>query len=126
ISQVKDPTSLSSVEDLFKTLKKSLIERLLETEMTHHLGYAKHSKREGGGLNYRNGHTSKTVLAGEDEVDIQTPRDRESTFQPVYATTKMKLFDVYVITSGNHLDYWFLRSLSFSWALRSPNNVACS
>lgn len=83
ISQVKDPTSLSSVEDLCKSLKKSLIERLLETEMTHHLGYAKHSKREEGGLNYRNGHTSKTVLAGEDEVDIQTPRDRGSTFQPV-------------------------------------------
>ena len=52
ISQVKDPTSLSSVEDLCKSLKKSLIERLLETEMTHHLGYAKHSKREEGGLNY--------------------------------------------------------------------------
>lgn len=83
ISQVKDPTSLSSVEDFCKSLKKSLIEGLLETGMTHHLGYAKHSKREGGGLNDRNVHTSKTVLSGEDEVDIQTPRERGSTFQPV-------------------------------------------
>ena len=73
ISRVKDPTSFSSVEEVLKGLKKSLIERLLESEMTHHLGYPRHRRRSVEGLNYRNGHTSKTVLVGDDEIEIQAP-----------------------------------------------------
>ena len=49
--------------------------------MTHHLGYPAGAKPDGG--NKRNGSTPKTVLTDEGTVEIDVPRDREGTFEPV-------------------------------------------
>ncbi|MWQ79541.1 transposase, partial [Glaesserella parasuis] len=34
------------------------------------------------GKNARNGYTSKTVICDEGEIEIETPRDRDGTFEP--------------------------------------------
>ena len=48
-------------EGLLEDLTKRLIERALEREMTHHLGYELHSPAGRNSGNSRNGKTPKTV-----------------------------------------------------------------
>lgn len=83
ISQIEDPRSVESMQKTFNEFKKALIERMLEGELTYHLGYDKHDRRPVEASNARNGQSEKTILVGEDEMTIRTPRDRESTFSPV-------------------------------------------
>jgi putative transposase len=81
--------STKSAEDLFgkdgllKNLTKRLMERLLEAEMSNHLGYMKHAIEGNNTGNSRNGKTKKTVKTGNGDIEITVPRDRESDFAPV-------------------------------------------
>jgi transposase-like protein len=63
-----------------KTLLKPILEQMLEAEMDDHLGYDKHSAR--AETNTRNGHAQKVVRGDFGELQIETPRDRESSFEP--------------------------------------------
>ena len=40
-----DPSEILSKDGLFSKLKKQLIERVLQSELEHELGYDKHSKK---------------------------------------------------------------------------------
>ena len=64
-------------------MPKQLMERLLEAEMTNHLGYAKHAIEGHNSGNSRNGKTKKTVKTGNGDIEITVPRDRESEFEPI-------------------------------------------
>ncbi len=68
---------------LVKTLTAKLLNRAMEAEMEHHLGYPKNSNMGDNTGNNRNGHTEKTVLTENQTVDIDVPRDRNGTFEPV-------------------------------------------
>jgi putative transposase len=68
---------------IIKTLSQKLLERMLEAEMTHHLGYEKHSSEGHNSGNSRNGKGKKTVQTGSGSVEIAVPRDRNSEFEPV-------------------------------------------
>ena len=60
-----------------------LINRGLDAELDAHLGFEKHDKSdEGKRANTRNGKTGKTVKGTFGELEIETPRDREGTFEP--------------------------------------------
>jgi putative transposase len=67
--------------DLFNDLKKAVIERALEGELGHHLGYPKHAKSDSD--NKRNGTSSKTLKTDNGEITIDVPRDRNSDFEPM-------------------------------------------
>lgn len=66
------------------------MERLLQEEMTEHLGYEKHSAEGNNSGNSRNGKTNKTVKTGNGEIEIDVPRDRNSEFQPVLVGKRQK------------------------------------
>ncbi|MCT8594669.1 transposase, partial [Glaesserella parasuis] len=75
--------NLKTPEDLnqfSRMLKKITVEAALNGELTDHLGYEKHQPRKG--KNARNGYTSKTVICDEGEIEIETPRERDGTFEP--------------------------------------------
>jgi putative transposase len=78
----------STAEDLFgpegvlTRMKGALMERILEAEMTQHLGYDKHAIEGRGTGNNRNGHSRKTVHTESGPVAIRIPRDREGQFTP--------------------------------------------
>lgn len=80
----KDATAEELLKDagLLKDLKKRLIERALDAEMTDHLGYEKHSPEGHGSGNSRNGKTPKRVIDGDGEFEIDVPRDRNGEFEP--------------------------------------------
>ena len=74
--------------------KKALIERALNAEMAHHLGYqrgaAKPERNEHEDTdddvsnlsNHRNGVSGKSVLTDDGPVRIDVPRDRAGSFEP--------------------------------------------
>lgn len=91
-----------SQEDListFKTLQKALIEKALEGELAYHLGYKKHERSDAG--NSRNGYGSKTIVTDSGELELNTPRDRDSSFEPQIiqkGQTQFKGFDSKIIS----------------------------
>ncbi len=73
--------SFDDIKDCQKQLMQSFIDTALEAEMEDHLGYPKHEKTDKP--NKRNGHTKKTVRSDTDDLELSTPRDRDSSFEPV-------------------------------------------
>ena len=78
---------------LIKELSKRLMERMLEAEMTHHLGYEKHAPEGRNTGNSRNGKTSKTVKTGSGEIELDIPRDRASKFEPMLVCKRQTKLD---------------------------------
>ncbi len=76
-------TTMAELDDLFRQMKQSLMERVLAGELTHHLGYAKGAPRPPDQPNHRNGATPKTVLTEDGRIPLAIPRDRAGTFEPV-------------------------------------------
>src|SRR5271166_1560700 len=75
--------------------KKALIEASLNAELSHHLGYAPGAERPEAVTNHRNGVTSKTVLTGDGKVLIETPRDREGSFEPLLLPKHARRFTAF-------------------------------
>lgn len=76
------PLTAAEVEAATRRFKKAIIERALGAELSHHLGYAPGAAKPDESSNHRNGTTSKTVLTDDGPVVIETPRDRQGTFEP--------------------------------------------
>jgi putative transposase len=79
---VKSPNDLFGPEGLFHRLKGALMERILEAELTEHLGFEKNAVEGRGKGNSRNGYTTKTIQTETGPVDVRVPRDRAGTFEP--------------------------------------------
>ena len=69
-------------DGLLGQLTKSVLETALDAEMSEHLGYEKHDPAGRNSGNSRNGTRAKTVLTEIGPVEIEVPRDTESTFEP--------------------------------------------
>jgi putative transposase len=78
----RKPEEILGPEGLLKQITKQLMERVLEAEMTHHLGYERYEASGRNTGNSRNGKEAKTVKLENDELTISIPRDRRSTFEP--------------------------------------------
>ena len=74
--------TLGEVDELFRLMKKALMERALAGELTHHLGYAPGEAKPADQPNHRNGTTPKTVLTEDGAIPLAVPRDRAGTFEP--------------------------------------------
>src|SRR5271163_4340544 len=70
-----DPKTAFDPNGLLDDLKKALAERALNAEMDHHLA-------NGEAGNSRNGYGKKTVVTDTARIELDVPRDRQSTFDP--------------------------------------------
>lgn len=77
-----DAKDLLGEHGLIKQLTKHALESALEGEMTDYLGYAPHEPSGRNSGNSRNGKSRKTLQSTEGELDIEVPRDRNSSFEP--------------------------------------------
>ena len=75
--------------------KQALIEASLNAELTHHLGYPPGADRPEATTNQRNGVTAKTVLSGDDKLRIETPRDRDGSFEPLLVPKHARRFTAF-------------------------------
>ena len=82
LKEYKNPEDLLGEQGILQQLTKALVERALEGELTHQLGYDKHSPTGHNSGNSRNGTTPKTVKGKRGEMRINVPRDRNSEFEP--------------------------------------------
>ncbi len=92
-------TTLDDLNGLMRSMMKTALERMLNTEMDVHLGRrepleatdvaiataevpASAAPAESTRKNRRNGHSRKTVSGDLGDITLQTPRDRNSSFEP--------------------------------------------
>ena len=89
----EEPTDLMGANGILQQLTKALIERVLEGELTHHLGYEKHDPAGHHSGNSRNGKTKKTLRSKAGEIPIEVPRDRNGEFAPQFIPKHQTRFD---------------------------------
>src|SRR5699024_9619367 len=77
-----EPESVEDMQNALKDIFGPMFESMLKGEMRHHLGYDSNDKTDKKTKNRRNGYGNKTVHTSSGEVDIQVPRDRDSSFDP--------------------------------------------
>ena len=76
---LKTPEDLSA---LSAQLTKLTVEAALKAEMSHHLGYDRNDLAGHHSGNSRNGYSVKKLKGDHGEIDLQTPRDRNASFEP--------------------------------------------
>lgn len=91
VKEHKTKEALFGESGFVKELQKRLYEAALNGELTDHLGYEKHAKAAVS--NSRNGYTRKTVTGEHGDVEIEVPRDRDSSFEPQLIGKRQKRFD---------------------------------
>lgn len=72
-------------------LQKRGLEKMLEGELDAHLGYEKHEKSSFP--NARNGFSSKKIKTSFGESEIQVPRDRDASFNPMIVPKRQNMLD---------------------------------
>lgn len=82
-SKAKSYEDLMGKDGVIKKLIKSSLENMLDAELSEHLGYDKHSPEGHNSGNSRNGKTHKSIKTDEGMIDLEIPRDRNSSFDPV-------------------------------------------
>ncbi len=93
LKDYKSPDDMFGNDGLLQQPTKAVVERALQGEMTHHLGYEKHDSTGDNSGNSRNGTTSKTLRGKRGQVQIDVPRDRTSDFEPQLVKKGQTRFD---------------------------------
>lgn len=86
--QFKTSEELSS---FLQNLQKRAIETMLKGELDAHLDYPKHDKSKD--TNSRNGYGTKTIKTSLGESEIQVPRDREASYNPMLIPKRKSMVD---------------------------------
>jgi transposase-like protein len=92
LAQAKEQgVSLVGPGGLLNQLTRNVLEIALEAELTGHLGH-EHGQTPIA-ANMRNGTRSKTVLTEIGPVEIEVPRDRDGSFEPVIVPKRKRRLD---------------------------------
>src|ERR1700742_2660576 len=78
----KKPEEIAGPNGLLKQLTKVLLERAMNAELSHHLGYEKGEPEGRRSGNNRNGKSRKRVQGDFGSIEIAVPRDRNGSFKP--------------------------------------------
>lgn len=76
------PQTKEDMQDALKDIFGPMFEALLQGEMDSHLGYESNNHDFKETANRRNGYGQKTLKTTYGDIQINVPRDRESTFEP--------------------------------------------
>ena len=76
----KDIKTEADLSQLSMMLQKMTVEAALNAELDDHLGYDKNAVSQQA--NSRNGHSRKTLRTEEGQFELETPRDRDGSFEP--------------------------------------------
>lgn len=82
LKDYKKPEDILGDNGILKQFTKAILECALESELTHELGYKKHSLTGRNGGNSRNGTSAKTLKTDHGDLALSIPRDRNSEFEP--------------------------------------------
>lgn len=82
LKDYKNPSDFFGQNGIMKQLQKELIEEALGCELSTHLGYGKNQAGKKMTTNRRNGYSTKKIRTDVGDVEIEIPRDRDTTFEP--------------------------------------------
>lgn len=82
LKDYQKPDDIIGENGLLRQFVKAVLERALNAELTHHLGYEKHDPAGNNSGNSRNGASRKKVKGEFGQLELEVPRDRASTFEP--------------------------------------------
>lgn len=83
IMKAFDPKTAEDAQDTLKTIFGPIFEALLKGELENHLGYSSNDKSSKDSDNRRNGSSPKTLKTSIGTVPINSPRDRDGSFEPL-------------------------------------------
>ena len=78
------------MSNALKDLFGPMLESMLKGEINHHLGYDSNDKNFKETDNRRNGYGKKKVKSSQGELEIQVPRDRNGSFDPVIVPNRQR------------------------------------
>lgn len=84
------PNSAAEIHDALKDIFGPMFEALLQGEMDAHLGYGSSERGVKATPNRRNGYTNKSIKTSSGDMEIQVPRDRDSSFEPKIVPKRSK------------------------------------
>jgi putative transposase len=93
LKDYKSPEDVLGENGLLKKLTKAVLERAMQAELTHHLGYEKHDPAGKKSGNSRNGKSKKTLKGEFGSLPIEVPRDRQASFEPRIVPKGQTRFD---------------------------------
>jgi putative transposase len=93
LKDYKSPDDMFGNDGLLQQLTKAVVERALQGQMTHHLGYEKHDSASKNTANSRDGKSKKTIRGKRGQIEIDVPRDRNSDFEPQLIKKGQTRFD---------------------------------
>src|SRR6266567_3258264 len=82
LADYKKPEDIIGENGLLKQLTKAILERALQAELTDHLGFEKHDPAGHHSGNSRNVSGRKALKGDFGELELETPRDRQASFEP--------------------------------------------
>ncbi len=71
LKDYQSPDDMFGNDGLLQQLTKAVVERALQGEMTHHLGYQKHDPAGQNSGNSRNGKSKKTIRGKRGQIEIE-------------------------------------------------------
>ncbi len=102
LKECESPEDMFGNDGLLQQFTKAVVERALHGEMTHHLGYEKYAPAGQNSGNSRNGKSKKTIRGKRGQIEIEVPRDRDSSFEPRLVKKGQTRFDGF--DERDHLD----------------------
>ena len=83
IMKAFDPKTVEDAQDTLKAIFGPIFEALLKGELENHLGYSSNDKSSKDSNNRRNASSPKTLKTSIGTVPINSPRDRDGSFDPL-------------------------------------------
>lgn len=80
----------ADLNEFRQMLTKIMVETALNAESDNHLGYSKHKVSDSS--NSRNGFMGKTLQTDDGQFEIDTPRDRNGSFEPQLVKKRQRSF----------------------------------
>ena len=89
VEQLYSGRPLLGEDSVFSEMLQAVVNASLEGELEHYLS----EQKQQGVKNRRNGHTKKTLRTQSGPVQINTPRDRNSTHEPILVGKRERSVD---------------------------------
>ncbi len=90
ILETYEPETAQDMQEALKDIFGPMFEAMLNGEMNSHLGYENNTKDAKSTNNRRNGYINKNVKTSFGELNIDVPRDRDSSFEPIIVPKREK------------------------------------
>ena len=81
IKKLYEGKGLTGKDGVFTSMIKDFLETALKEELNSHLSNERNNLKDDFS-NRKNGYTSKTIKTGVSDFELDTPRDRDNTFEP--------------------------------------------